>query len=138
MPAMTPAPPPRDPLTPPLLDAQGRRMTYLRLSVTDRCNFRCTYCSPAHWGGTRDFLAAEEIERIVRLFGAMGIERVRLTGGEPLMRPDILTISERVSSQPGIRAVAMTTNASRLSPMARALREAGVSQLNLSLDTLRE
>jgi cyclic pyranopterin phosphate synthase len=129
---------PSSPLTPPLLDAQGRRMTYLRLSVTDRCNFRCTYCSPAHWGGTKDFLGAEEIERIVRLFALMGIERVRLTGGEPLMRPDILTVAERIAAQPGIRAVAMTTNASRLAPMAQSLKEAGVTQLNISLDTLRE
>lgn len=126
------------PLAPPLFDAQSRRISYLRLSVTDRCNFRCAYCSPAHWGGTRDFLTPEEIERIVGLFAAMGIDRVRLTGGEPLMRPDILEIARRVSSRPGIRAVAITTNASRLAPLARPLREAGVCQLNLSLDTLDE
>lgn len=127
-----------NPLSPPLLDAQGRRMTYLRLSVTDRCNFRCAYCSPAHWAGTRDFLSPEEIERIVRIFATLGIERVRLTGGEPLLRPDILTIAERISVLPGINAVAMSTNASRLAPLARPLREAGVRQLNLSLDTLDE
>jgi len=126
------------PLAPPLFDAQGRRMTYLRLSVTDRCNFRCTYCSPAHWGGTRDFLSPEEIERIVGLFATLGVERVRLTGGEPLMRPDILDIAARVSSRPGINAVAITTNASRLAPLARPLQEAGVRQLNLSLDTVDE
>jgi cyclic pyranopterin phosphate synthase len=126
------------PLAAPLFDAQGRRMTYLRLSVTDRCNFRCAYCSPAHWGGTRDFLSPEEIERIVGLFAALGVERVRLTGGEPLMRPDILDIAARVSSRPGIKAVAITTNASRLAPLALPLREAGVRQLNLSLDTVEE
>jgi cyclic pyranopterin phosphate synthase len=125
-------------LNPSLLDAQGRRMTYLRLSVTDRCNFRCAYCSPAHWGGTRDFLSPAEIERIVGLFAQLGIDRVRLTGGEPLLRPDILEIASRVSSRPGIRAVAITTNASRLAPLALPLREAGVRQLNLSLDTLDE
>ena len=79
-----------DPLRPPLLDAQGRRMSYLRLSVTDRCNFRCQYCSPASWGGRKDLLTAPELERIVSVFGALGIRRVRLTGGEPLIRPDIV------------------------------------------------
>src|SRR5690242_21522137 len=112
MPAMTPAPPPRDPLTPPLLDAQGRTMTYLRLSVTDRCNFRCAYCSPAHWGGTKDLLVPSEFHRFTQVFAKLGLRRVRLTGGEPLMRPDILEIASLVSSVDGIQRVAMTTNAS--------------------------
>jgi cyclic pyranopterin phosphate synthase len=125
-----------DPLQPPLLDAQGRRMTYLRLSVTDRCNFRCAYCSPAHWGGKKDTLGPAEFERIVSVFAAMGIRRVRLTGGEPTIRPDITEIGTRLSSVPGIERVAITTNASRLKPLARPLVDAGISQLNLSLDTL--
>lgn len=132
---MTPVPS-TDPLAPPLLDAQGRRMTYLRLSITDRCNFRCTYCSPASWGGKKDLLGAEELGRIASLFAAMGIRRVRLTGGEPLIRPDILDIARRISSIPGVRHLAITTNASHLEPLAVPLREAGVDQLNLSLDTL--
>ncbi|QSQ18180.1 GTP 3',8-cyclase MoaA [Myxococcus landrumensis] len=132
---MTPVPA-TDPLAPPLLDAQGRRMTYLRLSITDRCNFRCTYCSPASWGGKRDLLSPEELARIASLFASMGIRRVRLTGGEPLIRPDILDIARRLSSIPGVRHLAITTNASHLESLAVPLREAGVDQLNLSLDTL--
>ena len=113
-------------------------MTYLRLSITDRCNFRCTYCSPASWGGKKDLLSPTEFERIVSVFASMGIQRVRLTGGEPLIRPDILEIAQRISATPGVRRVAITTNASHLEKLAVALREAGVSQLNMSLDTLSE
>ena len=138
MPAPSPAAAPRNPLAPPLLDAQGRRMTYLRLSVTDRCNFRCTYCSPASWGGKKDLLTPAEFERIVSVFARMGIQRVRLTGGEPLIRPDILEVSRRIAALPGVERVAITTNASHLERLARPLREAGVSQLNISLDTLNE
>jgi cyclic pyranopterin phosphate synthase len=111
-------------------------MTYLRLSVTDRCNFRCSYCSPASWGGKRDQLTPGEFERIVSVFARMGIRRVRLTGGEPLIRPDIVEISARLAALPGVERVAITTNASFLEKLARPLREAGVGQLNLSLDTL--
>ncbi|MBZ4420895.1 GTP 3',8-cyclase MoaA [Myxococcus sp. RHSTA-1-4] len=125
-----------DPLAPPLLDAQGRRMTYLRLSITDRCNFRCNYCSPASWGGKRDMLDARELARITSVFASMGIRRVRLTGGEPLIRPDILDITRNIAALPGIQHLAITTNASFLAPLAVPLREAGVTQLNLSLDTL--
>jgi cyclic pyranopterin phosphate synthase len=125
-----------DPLAPPLLDAQGRRMTYLRLSVTDRCNFRCTYCSPASWGGKKDLLTAHEFERIASVFASMGIRRVRLTGGEPLIRPDIVEVSGRIAALPGIQHVAITTNASHLADLAVPLRQAGVTQLNISLDTL--
>lgn len=135
---MMPASSPRDPLTPPLLDAQGRTMTYLRLSVTDRCNFRCTYCSPASWGGKKDLLTPEEFERIVSVFARMGIRRVRLTGGEPLIRPDIVEVSRRIAALPGVERVAITTNASHLERLAVPLREAGVTQLNISLDTLSE
>lgn len=135
---MTPAPQTRDPLTPPLLDAQGRTMTYLRLSVTDRCNFRCTYCSPASWGGKKDLLSPGEFERIVSVFARMGIRRVRLTGGEPLIRPDIVEVAGRIAAVPGVERVAITTNASHLERLALPLREAGVSQLNISLDTLSE
>jgi cyclic pyranopterin phosphate synthase len=140
---MTPAPLPsattdHSPLAPPLLDAQGRRITYLRLSVTDRCNFRCAYCSPAHWGGKKDLLTPAEFERIVSVFAQMGLKRVRLTGGEPLLRPDIVEVAGRIAAVPGVERVAITTNASHLERLARPLREAGVSQLNLSLDTLSE
>ncbi len=123
---------------PQLIDRQGRSITYLRLSVTDRCNFRCVYCSPAHWGGTREMLTAPELERMVRIFARLGTRRVRLTGGEPLLRPDLVDISRRISAIPGIKRVALTTNASRLEEAALPLVEAGVSQINVSLDTLEE
>jgi cyclic pyranopterin phosphate synthase len=113
-------------------------MTYLRLSITDRCNFRCTYCSPASWGGKKDLLTAAEFARIASVFASMGIQRVRLTGGEPLIRPDILEIAQRIATTPGVQRVAITTNASHLERLAVPLREAGVSQLNMSLDTLSE
>nr|WP_244239195.1 GTP 3',8-cyclase MoaA [Corallococcus carmarthensis] len=135
-PAMTAPLPASNPLAPPLCDAQGRRMTYLRLSITDRCNFRCTYCSPASWGGKKDLLDAGEFERIVSVFARMGIRRVRLTGGEPLARPDILEIAQRIAAVSGVEHLAITTNASRLESLAVPLRDAGVTQLNLSLDTL--
>jgi cyclic pyranopterin phosphate synthase len=113
-------------------------MTYLRLSVTDRCNFRCTYCSPASWGGKKDLLTPEECERIVSVFARLGIRRVRLTGGEPLIRPDIVEVSRRIAALPGVERVAITTNASHLERLAVPLREAGITQLNISLDTLSE
>lgn len=111
-------------------------MTYLRLSITDRCNFRCAYCSPASWGGKKDHLTAAEFIRIASVFARMGISRVRLTGGEPLLRPDILEIASGIAKLPGIRRIAITTNASHLQRLAAPLREGGVQQLNISLDTL--
>ena len=134
----TPDPAAVTPLRPTLFDAQGRHITYLRLSVTDRCNFRCAYCSPASWGGKADLLTAEELGRIAGVFAQLGIKRVRLTGGEPLLRPDILEIASRIASLPGIENVAITTNAARLAQLAEGLKAAGVTQLNASLDTLRE
>src|SRR5262245_7899534 len=125
-----------DPLRSPLFDAQGRLMTYLRMSVTDRCNFRCAYCSPAHWAGKKDHLTPAELQRIAQVFAQMGVRRVRLTGGEPLIRPDILEIVQRLRSVDGLEQVTMTTNASRLKALAAPLREAGMDQLNISLDTL--
>jgi len=127
-----------DPLRPPLFDAQGRLMTYLRMSVTDRCNFRCAYCSPAHWGGKKDHLTPAEVQRIAQVFSRMGVRRVRLTGGEPLIRPDIVEIVQRLRAVEGLEQVTMTTNASRLGAMAAPLRAAGMEQLNISLDTLKE
>lgn len=120
----------------PLMDAQGRAISYLRLSVTDRCNFRCHYCSPASWPNRTDLLTAPELVRICRLFTGMGVTRVRLTGGEPLIRPDILEICSAISEIREVAKLAITTNASRLSPLAKGLADAGVDQLNISLDTL--
>lgn len=118
-----------------LRDAHGRRITYLRLSVTDRCNFRCVYCSPAHWSGKEDFLGADELVRLVTVFASLGVSRVRLTGGEPLLRPDLVAIATRIAALDGIRELCLTTNGDRLEDQAQALRDAGVSTLNVSVDT---
>ena len=120
-------------------DNTGREIRYLRLSVTDRCNLRCRYCAPEEQlpeTGT-DPLTAEEIEAIVSAAIDLGLDKIRLTGGEPLTRPDILEICRRVSALPGIRELCMTTNGILLEDYAAALAEAGVNRLNISLDTLQ-
>ncbi len=125
------------PARPPLIDAQGRRITYLRLSVTDRCNFRCVYCSPANWAGKTHGLSAEALVRIARLFVSAGVDRVRLTGGEPLLRDDLVDIAREIRRL-GVRELCLTTNGHHLSRDAHALVEAGVTHLNLSIDTTDE
>jgi len=119
----------------PLRDGQGRAITYLRLSLTARCNFRCSYCSPAPDAGD-DAVSRADAARLVRLFAGMGVRRVRLTGGEPTLRRDLLEIAADAAAAPGIEEVALTTNGQRLSELAGPLRRAGVSRLNVSLDTL--
>jgi cyclic pyranopterin phosphate synthase len=120
----------------PLADAQGREIRYLRLSLTDRCNFRCSYCAPAGMDRVEDPLTREELARVVGVFARLGVRRVRLTGGEPTLRKDLLDVVRDVAATPGIEEVALTTNGHLLAGMAPALREAGVSRLNVSLDTL--
>jgi cyclic pyranopterin phosphate synthase len=120
----------------PLVDGQGRSVVYLRLSLTDRCNFRCSYCSPAGHETHEDPLDLAEVTRLVRIFAGLGIRRVRLTGGEPTLRPDLLEVVRAVASTPGIEEVALTTNGQRLASLAAPLRAAGVTRLNVSLDTL--
>ncbi|HTQ78395.1 MAG TPA: GTP 3',8-cyclase MoaA [Thermoanaerobaculia bacterium] len=122
-----------------LIDAFGRRLTYLRVSVTDRCNLRCTYCLPEDATfpfGERDFLSPEEIETLVGALVRLGIERVRLTGGEPLVRRDILEIARRLKALPGLRDLALSTNGTELARLAPALKEAGIDRVNVSLDSL--
>lgn len=119
-----------------LLDAQGRRIVYLRLSLTDRCNFRCSYCSPSAVETHEDPLERPEIARLARIFGGLGIRRVRLTGGEPTLRRDLLDLVRDVAAAPGVEEIALTTNGHLLATLARPLREAGVTRLNVSLDTL--
>jgi GTP 3',8-cyclase len=119
----------------PLVDPQGRRISYLRLSLTDRCNFRCSYCSPGLESAKDDVLDRAAIRRLVTLFAEMGIRRVRLTGGEPTLRRDIVEVVEDVHAAPGIEEVALTTNGHRLEDLAAPLRRAGLRQLNVSLDT---
>ncbi|HVF58606.1 MAG TPA: GTP 3',8-cyclase MoaA [Thermoanaerobaculia bacterium] len=122
-----------------LIDAFGRRLTYLRVSVTDRCNLRCTYCLPEEAEfpfGDRDFLAPEEIETIVGALVRLGIRRVRLTGGEPLVRKDILEIALRLKALPGLDDLSLSTNGTELARLAAPLKAAGVDRINVSLDSL--
>jgi cyclic pyranopterin phosphate synthase len=121
-----------------LRDAFGRDVHYLRLSVTDRCNFRCVYCLPqgCDVAPAAQPLSAEEIGRLVRAFTRLGFWKIRLTGGEPTVRRDICEVVRRVASTPGVRRVGLTTNGYRLASIAAELRDAGLSSLNVSLDSL--
>lgn len=121
-----------------LRDASGRSLHYLRLSVTDRCNFRCVYCLPhgCPRGSGEHPLALGEIERLVQGFAELGFWKVRLTGGEPTLRPDVVEIVRRVARTPGIRRVGLTTNGYRLAALAPRLRDAGLASLNVSVDSL--
>ena len=118
-------------------DAFGRRIEYLRLSVTDRCNFRCVYCLPDGCPrGTSALLSAAEIERLARAFAGLGVWKVRLTGGEPTTRQDLVDLVGRIAGIAGVRRVGLTTNGYRLAEMAGALRAAGLTSLNVSVDSL--
>lgn len=120
-------------------DAHGRTIDYLRLSLTDRCNFRCIYCMPAD-GVTQmshdDILRIEEIEELVRIAAGLGIKNVRLTGGEPLVRKGVVGLVRSICAMPGIENVSMTTNGVLLPQMVDDLKAAGLSRVNISLDTL--
>jgi cyclic pyranopterin phosphate synthase len=122
-----------------LRDRYGRRVATLRISLTDHCNFRCVYCMPPeglpHVDGHR-YLSAAEVERFVRLAARMGVARVKLTGGEPLIRPDIVDIARVIRSIDGIDELSLTTNAVRLPELAAPLRDAGLDRVNISLDSL--
>lgn len=122
-----------------MLDGEGRLIEYLRLSVTDRCNCRCTYCMPA--GGVpmlghRDILSFEELTEVVTACAQLGVRKVRLTGGEPLVRRGLPELVRMIRAVPGVEELAMTTNATLLAPVAAELHHAGLDRLNVSLDTL--
>lgn len=120
-------------------DALGRTIDYLRISVTERCNFRCVYCMPEEglpWRPHTEMLDYDDIERLVRIATRFGIRRLRLTGGEPLARRSIEDLVARLTAIPGIEAVALTTNGALLPAKAAALKTAGLSRVNISLDTL--
>jgi GTP 3',8-cyclase len=122
-----------------LLDTFGRPLANLRLSVTDRCNLRCEYCMPEKdyvWLPKEDILHFEEIERLVDVFLDLGVRRVRLTGGEPLLRKDLPVLIERLATRDRIEDLAMTTNGVLFAPMAPALERAGLQRVTVSLDTL--
>jgi GTP 3',8-cyclase len=121
-------------------DQFNRPLRNLRVSVTDRCNLRCSYCMPEPdyvWLPREDILHFEEIEQLVDVFIRLGVDKVRLTGGEPLLRRDLPELVERLAARPAIRDLAMTTNGVLLAPNARALRDAGLHRLTVSLDSLR-
>jgi cyclic pyranopterin phosphate synthase len=121
-----------------LVDTFDRRIRYLRLSVTDRCDFRCQYCmtEEMRFLPRKSVLSADEIIRLASLFVDLGVEKIRLTGGEPLIRPDIVDIAKGLSAIDGLHELVMTTNGSQLSTLAKPLVDAGVSRVNVSLDTL--
>jgi cyclic pyranopterin phosphate synthase len=124
---------------PSLRDAHGRAITDLRVSVTDRCNFRCQYCMPAEglpWLERAEILSFEEIERLVRLLASLGIEDVRLTGGEPLVRREFPKLVRMLSRIEGLRDLSLTTNGYLLERDAASLVEAGIGRVNVSIDSL--
>jgi cyclic pyranopterin phosphate synthase len=123
-----------------LHDAIGRSIRYLRVSVTDRCNFRCQYCMPAEgvkWIPHDDILRYEEMLQVVRACVNLGVDKVRITGGEPLLRKGILSFIRQMADMPGIREVGLTTNGMLLEENAALLKAAGVSRVNVSLDTMK-
>ena len=123
----------------PLVDGHGRSIGDLRVSVTDRCNFRCQYCMPADglpWLERDDVLRFEEIERIVRLLAPMGVHDVRLTGGEPLVRRDLPRLVEMLASVEGLEDLSLTTNGYLLERDADAIVAAGIDRVNVSIDSL--
>ncbi len=122
-----------------LKDSHGRNITYLRLSVTDRCQFRCLYCMPPEGIPLLpqdEYLTPDEMERLIRAAAELGVWRLRLTGGEPLLRKDSLSLVARFSTIPGIRDLAMTTNGERLPDVVSDLKRLGLQRVNISLDSL--
>ncbi|WP_374247954.1 GTP 3',8-cyclase MoaA [Thermomonas sp.] len=122
-----------------LIDGFGRTFPYLRLSLTEACNYRCSYCLPNGYqaDGRPTFLVLEEIQRLVRGFAAVGMRKIRLTGGEPSLRKDLPSIIAAVSATPGVQKIALTTNGCLLPRHVRLWREAGLTALNVSLDSLQ-
>lgn len=123
----------------PLIDSYGRRIDYLRISLTDLCNFRCIYCMPAEgisFLSPSKYLTRPEIVRFVQIIGQLGVTRIRLTGGEPLLRKDILDIIRALKEIESVRDLSITTNASRLGPLVRPLKDAGLDRINISLDSM--
>src|SRR5262245_24685310 len=122
-----------------LRDAYNRPVKDLRISVTDRCNYRCTYCMPLDeyvWIDKHEILSFEEIARLARLFAGLGVEKIRITGGEPLVRKDLHKLVGMLSDQVGIKDICLTTNGSLLAEQIEELAAAGLKRINVSIDTL--
>ncbi|MBF6589777.1 MAG: radical SAM protein, partial [Ktedonobacterales bacterium] len=123
----------------PLVDSYGRRIKNLRISITDKCNFRCVYCMPAEglpWLPRAEILSFEELARLARVMVALGIEQIRLTGGEPLVRRDVPDLVRMLHAITGLRSLSLTTNGVLLGRLAGPLAEAGLTRINVSLDSL--
>src|SRR5580658_7421210 len=121
------------------MDSFGRKVDYLRISITDRCNERCLYCMPEGykgWERMQDHLSADEIVRVVRVAAGLGFQKFRLTGGEPLVRNDILDIVRGMEKISGVETIGLSTNGLKLAALAKPLYEAGVQAVNVSLDAL--
>ena len=123
-----------------LIDSFGRQVRYLRLSVTDRCNLRCTYCMAEDmvFLPKNKILSLEEMTLVSKAFVELGVEKIRLTGGEPLVRNGLVELAQELNRLPGLRELVMTTNGVLLDKHAKSLRDAGVSRLNISIDSLKE
>ncbi|HEC28441.1 MAG TPA: GTP 3',8-cyclase MoaA [Gammaproteobacteria bacterium] len=122
-----------------LTDPFGRRIEYVRLSVTDQCDLRCFYCMPKGFNDYQEpgnWLTFDEIERVMRAFSELGTRRVRITGGEPLIRKNLPRLASQLHRIPGISDLSLSTNATRLNRQSQALKDAGISRMNVSLDTL--
>ncbi|MNZ30329.1 Cyclic pyranopterin monophosphate synthase [compost metagenome] len=119
-------------------DGFGRQIDYLRMSVTDRCDFRCVYCMAKNMTflPRQQVLTLEELQRLATLFVGQGVRKIRLTGGEPLIRPGIVDLCRHIAALPGLRELVMTSNGSQLQRLARPLVDAGVKRMNISLDSL--
>ncbi|MDQ5854471.1 MAG: GTP 3',8-cyclase MoaA [Chloroflexota bacterium] len=123
----------------PAHDSFGRRINYLRISLTDRCNFRCVYCMPehgAHFAPREELLRDDELVRVVRAAAAVGFEKIRLTGGEPTIRRNLVGLVHAFAHTPGIREISMTTNGLKLAEQADGLKAAGLKRVNISIDSL--
>ncbi len=123
-----------------LTDSFNRKHTYLRISVTDRCNLRCSYCQPAdgfQLKNRNEILSFDEIERVTKIFASMGVNKIRITGGEPLVRKDLPKLIQRLANIPQIQTIGLTTNGVLLKSFAHQLKQVGVTNLNISLDSLR-
>jgi len=127
-------------MTAALKDQFGRSIEYLRISITDRCNFRCVYSKPEHgleWLPKTEILSYEEITEVVRQLAPLGLRRLRITGGEPTIRPDLVTLVKMLKAVPEIEDIALSTNGVKLPDMATQLRAAGLDRVNISADSLR-
>ena len=122
-----------------MIDRHGRNITYMRISLTELCNLRCRYCMPEEGvekKSHQEMLSEEELVNAVRAGAALGIKKLRVTGGEPLVKKNIVSICRTLASIPGIEELCLTTNGIRLPELAKDLKAAGVNRLNISLDTL--